>query len=59
MSGTVRAIDLSHEIADGMVTHPGIRGPVISTFLTHEASVEKYAPMSAAPASTRSRSSST
>ena len=44
MSDTVRAIDLSHEIVDGMVTHPGIPGPVLSTFLTHEASVEKYAP---------------
>jgi kynurenine formamidase len=39
-----RAIDLSHEIVDGMVTHPGIPGPSISTFLSHEASVEKYAP---------------
>ena len=41
---TRRAIDLSHEIVDGMVTHPGIPAPVISTFLTHEASVERYAP---------------
>jgi hypothetical protein len=32
------AFDLSHEIVDGMVTHPGIPGPVITTFLTHEAS---------------------
>jgi kynurenine formamidase len=39
-----RAIDLSHEIVDGMVTHPGIPGPAISTFLSHEASVERYAP---------------
>lgn len=44
MDGTARAIDLSHEVVDGMVTHPGIPGPIISTFLTHEASVEKYAP---------------
>ncbi len=39
-----RAIDLSHEIVDGMVTHPGIPGPTISTFLTHEASAARYAP---------------
>ena len=39
-----RAIDLSHEIVDGMATHPGIPGPVISTFLTHEASAARYAP---------------
>jgi kynurenine formamidase len=39
-----RAFDLSHEIVDGMVTHPGIPGPVISTFLTHEASAVRYAP---------------
>ena len=40
----LRAIDLSHEIVDGMLTHPGIPAPVISTFLTHEASVARYAP---------------
>ncbi len=39
-----RAIDLSHEIVDGMVTHPGIPAPTISTFLTHEASAARYAP---------------
>jgi arylformamidase len=38
------AIDLSHEIVDKMITHPGIPGPTISTFLTHEASVARYAP---------------
>ncbi len=38
------AIDLSHEIVDGMITHPGIPGPTISTFLTHEASAARYAP---------------
>jgi len=27
-----------------MITHPGIPGPVISTFLTHEASTGRYAP---------------
>ena len=40
----MRAVDLSHEITDGMVTHPGIPGPTITTFLTHEASVGRYAP---------------
>jgi kynurenine formamidase len=39
-----RAIDLSHEIVDGMITHPGIPGPTISTFLTHEAAAARYAP---------------
>ena len=39
-----RIVDLSHEIVDGMVTHPGIPGPSISTFLTHEASAARYAP---------------
>lgn len=38
------AVDLSHEIVDGMTTHPGIPGPAISTFLTHEASSARYAP---------------
>jgi arylformamidase len=39
-----RAIDLSHEIVDGMTTHPGIPPPAISTFLTYEASTARYAP---------------
>jgi kynurenine formamidase len=39
-----RALDLSHEIVDGMITHPGIPAPTISTFLTHEASAARYAP---------------
>jgi arylformamidase len=39
-----RALDLSHQIVDGMTTHPGIPGPTISTFLSHEASKERYAP---------------
>jgi kynurenine formamidase len=41
---TRRAVDLSHEIVDGMVTHPGIPAPIISTFLTHGASAARYAP---------------
>jgi kynurenine formamidase len=43
-SGARRAVDLSHEIVDGMITHPGIPAPAISTFLTHEASAGRYAP---------------
>jgi kynurenine formamidase len=39
-----RFVDLSHEIVDGMTTHPGIPAPRISTFLTHEASAARYAP---------------
>ena len=39
-----RIIDLSHEIVDGMTTHPGIPAPSISAFLTHEASSARYAP---------------
>jgi len=37
-------VDLSHEIVDGMTTHPGIPAPSISTFLTHEESAARYAP---------------
>jgi len=43
MSRNGRFVDLSHEIVDGMTTHPGIPGPVISTFLSHEASAARYA----------------
>jgi kynurenine formamidase len=43
-ASTRRAVDLSHEIVDGMITHPGIPSPTISTFLTHEASAARYAP---------------
>jgi kynurenine formamidase len=39
-----RYIDLSHEIVDGMTTHPGIPGPTISTFLSYEDSKARYAP---------------
>ncbi len=39
-----RAVDLSHEIVDGMITHPGIPAPSISTFLSHETSAARYAP---------------
>jgi kynurenine formamidase len=37
-------LELSHAIESGMTTHPGIPGPTISTFLSHEASAERYAP---------------
>ena len=37
-------IDLSHPITDGMVTYPGLPGPVLSAHLTREASRERYAP---------------
>ncbi len=39
-----RIVDLSHEIVDGMTTHPGIPVPRISEFLTFEASAARYAP---------------
>ena len=41
---TSRAMDLSHEIVDGMTTHPGIPGPTITTFLSYEESAARYAP---------------
>ena len=41
---TPRIVDLSHEIVDGMTTHPGIPVPRISKFLTFEASAARYAP---------------
>lgn len=38
-----RLVDLSHEIVDGMTTHPGIAPPVISTVLSFEESKARYA----------------
>jgi len=38
-----RLVDLSHEIRDGMVTHPGIPAPRITTFLSHADSASRYA----------------
>ena len=38
-----RLVDLSHAIEHGMVTYPGIPGPVISDFLGREASRGHYA----------------
>jgi kynurenine formamidase len=37
-------IDLSHEIADGTITYPGLPGPAITDHLSRAASRERYAP---------------
>ncbi|MFP5256774.1 MAG: cyclase family protein [Acidimicrobiia bacterium] len=45
-SGTDRAVqllDLSHRIEHGMVTYPGLPGPVIGDHLSYEASRDHYA----------------
>src|SRR5690625_6603001 len=39
-----RLVDLSHTIRAGMVTCPGLPGPVITPHLTREDSAEHYAP---------------
>ena len=39
-----RFVDLSHEIEHGMVTYPGLASPVISDWLSRDASRAKYAP---------------
>jgi kynurenine formamidase len=39
-----RMVDLSHEVADGVVTYRGLPAPVISDFLTREESRSRYAP---------------
>jgi len=39
-----RLVDLSHEIEHGMVTYPGLATPVISDWLSRDASRAKYAP---------------
>jgi arylformamidase len=39
-----RVVELSHPIRDGMVTYPGIPGPVLGVHLSREASGERYAP---------------
>jgi arylformamidase len=38
-----RLIDLSHSVADGQVTYPGIPAPIICDFLSREASKAHYA----------------
>lgn len=40
----MRLIDLSHEIADGTVTYPGLPAPVIDEHLSFEDSAGHYAP---------------
>jgi kynurenine formamidase len=37
-------VDLSHVIADGTITYPGLPGPAISDHLSREASHQRYAP---------------
>jgi kynurenine formamidase len=39
-----RIVDLSHPIHEGMPTYPGLPGPVITDYLTREASRASYAP---------------
>src|SRR5215212_3731953 len=39
-----RLVDLSHVVEDGMITYPGLPGPVITDHLSREASRERYAP---------------
>jgi len=39
-----RLIDLSHTVEHGMVTYPGLPGPVIADYQTREASQAHYAP---------------
>lgn len=40
----MRIVDLSHTIEAGMVTYPGLPGPVICDFLSRERSRQIYAP---------------
>ena len=37
-------IDLSHIVEDGMTTYPGLPGPIVCDYLTHEQSRTVYAP---------------
>jgi arylformamidase len=37
-------IDLSHVVEDGMTTYPGLPGPIVCDYLTHEQSRAVYAP---------------
>ncbi len=37
-------LDLSHTVVDGMITYPGLPGPIICDFLSREASRGRYAP---------------
>lgn len=40
----MKCIDLSHVIANGTVTYPGLPAPLVSDHLSREASKERYAP---------------
>ena len=40
----MRLVDLSHTISDGLITYPGLPGPVIADHLSFEASRAHYAP---------------
>jgi len=40
----VAFVDLSHTVVDGMVTYPGLPGPIICDYLSREASRGRYAP---------------
>lgn len=42
--GSRRVVDLSHAVRDGLETYPGLPGPVISPWMTREASHGRYAP---------------
>ena len=41
---TAKFVDVSHTVAHGMITYPGLPAPVISEHLSREASREHYAP---------------
>ena len=43
-SSPARLVDLSHTIEHGMVTYPGLAVPVISDWLSRDASQTRYAP---------------
>jgi len=43
-SSPARLVDLSHTIEHGMVTYPGLAAPVISDWLSRDASQTRYAP---------------
>src|SRR5690349_21979602 len=39
----MRLVDLSHTVSDGLVTYPGLPGPVISEHLSFDESHDRYA----------------
>jgi kynurenine formamidase len=39
----LKLIDLSHTVEEGMITYPGLPGPIICDFLSREASKKHYA----------------